>query len=193
MVARTRSAGERRAAQAARRQRRSQIEDAAVVMEAAANFLAVRSRSVAETRRRLRHLGYPPTLTDEVVDELIDLKVLDDASFARAWVESRDRSKPRGEAALRRELRSKGISTEVIADVLADRSAHASPPAEGDEVSVETAAAQRLLDRRRSSLVREADPRRRRQKAYALLARNGFPPDVCQEVASRFEAEAEAS
>ena len=38
--------------------------------------------------------------------------------------------------------------------------------------------------RRASTLRREADPRRRRQKAYALLARNGFAPDVCHEVAA---------
>ena len=38
--------------------------DPDVVMEAAAAFLAVRPRSVDETRRRLRHLGYPAGLCD---------------------------------------------------------------------------------------------------------------------------------
>ena len=40
------------------------------------------------------------------------------------------------------------------------------------------AAAARLLARRGAAAAREADPRRRRAKAYALLARNGFDPDV---------------
>jgi len=31
-------------------------------------------------------------------------------------------------------------------------------------------------------LLRERDPRKRRQRAYALLARNGFDPGVCMEV-----------
>ena len=57
--ARTASYAERRARADARRAERATIEDASVVLEAAATFLAVRPRSVDETRRRLRHLGYP--------------------------------------------------------------------------------------------------------------------------------------
>ena len=45
-------------------------------------------------------------------------------------------------------------------------------------------AAVALLERRRASLEREPDPRKRRQKAYALLARNGFDPGTCREVSS---------
>jgi len=37
-----------------------------------------------------------------------------------------------------------------------------------------------LLERRLAALLREADPRRRRQKAYVLLARHGFDPDTCR-------------
>ena len=79
------------------------------VMNAAARFLEARPRSVAETRRRLVDAGYPAPLVDEVLLRLADLGYLDDESFARAWVESRDRAHPRGEAALRRELSQKGI------------------------------------------------------------------------------------
>ncbi len=45
-------------------------------------------------------------------------------------------------------------------------------------------AAHRLLERRRRDLDRVADPRKRRARAYALLARNGFGP----EIASRLSA-----
>ncbi len=60
--ARAASYAERRARADARRAERGEIEDPAVVLEAAAAFLAVRPRSVDETRRRLRHLGYPDGL-----------------------------------------------------------------------------------------------------------------------------------
>ena len=36
----------------------------------------------------------------------------------------------------------------------------------------------------RRSLARVADPRQRRQRAYALLARNGFDPEICRTVAA---------
>jgi SOS response regulatory protein OraA/RecX len=187
-----------------RRDRRGAIDDPAVVTDAAAKFLAVRPRSVAETRRRLRHLGYRHELVDRAVQQLADLGYLDDAAFARAWIESRDRARPRGAVALRRELALKGVDRAVIDEALDERgeslapaqltgtwrgspdgaSGDGSPPDSSDGASPDTSAAQRLIERRMATLLREADPRRRRQKAYALLARNGFDPDVCREVAA---------
>jgi regulatory protein len=164
---------------AQRRTERAALKDPGPVMQAAAVFLAVRPRSVAETKRRLRQHGYPEELVERVVAQLIELEYLDDATFARSWVESRDRARPRGENALRRELALKGVSRDVVDDVLAERS-QAAPGDEGADMS----GAIRLLERRRSALEREPDPTRRRQKAYALLARNGFNPEVCREAAS---------
>ncbi|MBA3627266.1 MAG: regulatory protein RecX, partial [Chloroflexi bacterium] len=97
------------------------MDDPEVVMEAAATFLVVRPRSVQETRRRLTQLGYRAEMVDGVIERLLTMQYLDDATFARAWVESRDRSRPRGESALRRELILKGIERDTIAAVLAAR------------------------------------------------------------------------
>jgi regulatory protein len=168
----------RRVTPAERREKRAAIEDAEVVMESAAAFLAVRPRSVEETRRRLHHLGYRHGLVDEVIERLLRMRYLDDDAFARAWVESRDRARPRGENALRRELFLKGVDRESVDTILLDRAADA------NETGPDAAAAIRLLERRRSALEREPDNRRRRQKAYALLARNGFDPTTCREAAS---------
>jgi regulatory protein len=184
---RARTAKERREAVEARRARRAAVVDPGVVMEAAAAFLAVRSRSVEETRRRLNHLGYPAALCDQVVDRLVELRYLDDLAFARAWVESRDRARPRAAMTLRRELQLKGVPDETVAEVLADRAQQAQARAAEDEdapLDADRDAARKLVERRASTFRREADPRRRRQKAYALLARNGFAPDICHEVAS---------
>jgi len=201
---RARSSEDILAAARARRDRRAEVTDSDVVMDAAAAFLAVRPRSEAETRRRLLHLGYPAALCDSVVGRLTELGYLDDRAFARAWVESRDRARPRGSLALRRELQQKGVPGQTIDEVLADRAgtaagqtvtrARAVVAGAADAMvdpgtraaGVEEMAARRLLERRASSLRREDDPRKRRQKAYALLARHGFPPDVCLAVAAAF-------
>lgn len=151
-------------------------------MEAAAAFLGVRPRSIEETRRRLVKLGYPAPLVDEVVARLIEMDYLDDELFARQWIESRDRAHPRGEFALRRELGHKGVSRAVIDAALAERGDTAGEGADNG-------AAIALLERRRSTLEREPDPARRRHKAYALLARNGFSPETCAEVAAAFVGE----
>ena len=149
-------------------------------MEAAAAFLATRPRSVGETTRRLRHLGYPQELVEEVVTRLVEVGYLDDESFARTWVESRDRARPRGESVLRRELYLKGIDRQLVDEVMGARLDAAQ---DGDP---NRDAATALLERKRSALLREPDVGKRRQKAYALLARNGFDPETCREVASSF-------
>ena len=51
-----------------------------------------------------------------------------------------------------------------------------------DDPEVVLAAAFRFLEARARSV---AETRRRLQRAYALLARNGFSPDVCSTVAKR--------
>ena len=53
---------------------------------------------------------------------------------------------------------------------------------DGEPVGPDAAAAERLLRKKLPAILREADPRRRRQRAYALLARSGFAPDVCASV-----------
>ncbi len=172
----------RRESFAERRERRAAVDDPAAVLEAAARFLEARARSVQEVRRRLRSAGYQAELIEGAITRLTELGMLDDATFAKAWVESRDRASPRGERALRQELSLKGVDRAVLDEVLADR--RADQPAEAGDV--DEAAAERLLARNARTLERVADPRARRQRAYALLARNGFDPRVCSEAARRF-------
>ncbi len=180
------SAGRRRReSYAERRERRAAVDDPAVVLEAAARFLEARSRSIAEVRRRLTTAGYRSELVEGAITRLTELGMLDDEVFARSWVESRDRARPRGERAIREELRLKGIDREVVDTVMADRRASAGAEADdGSPVSADRAAAERLLTKNARALARVADPRQRRQRAYALLARHGFDPETCRDVAA---------
>lgn len=143
-------------------------------------FLEMRQRSVAEVRRRLLTAGYPALLVDGVITRLLDLALLDDAGFARAWVESRDRAHPRGQRALREELSKKGIAQDTIAGVLAERD----ESREGSAAAADEVAALRLVGRHARTLARIPDPYARRRRAYALLARHGFDPETARAVAA---------
>jgi regulatory protein len=181
---------------AERREQRAQVVDPAAVLEAGARFLEARPRSVSEVRRKLARLGYQSELVDGAVARLAELGFLDDEAFARAWVESRDRAKPRGEHALRRELGLKGVDKAIVDAVLGDRRDDALVAAaalDAEPVSPDDAAAERLLRRKLGPILRETDPRRRLQRAYALLARNGFGPDVCSAVSRRVLADVDAA
>jgi len=169
---------------AERREQRSKVDDPSEVLDSAARFLEARPRSEDEVRRKLVRLGYRAELVDEAVAKLLTVGYLDDEAFARSWVESRDRAKPRGEHALRRELGQKGVDRSLVDEVLGERRDEAAADGDGAP-SPDEAAAERLLARKMGPILREADPRRRLQRAYALLARNGFGPDVCSTVAKR--------
>lgn len=180
----------RRASLTERRERHAAVDDPSIVLEAAARFLEPRARSVAEVRRRLTGAGYRVDLVDGAIERMLELGMLDDEAFARAWIESRDRARPRGERAIRSELAQKGVDRTTIDLVLEERrEAAAGVPGDpdGDDtvVSADEAAAERLIGRNARSLARVAEPRQRRQRAYALLARNGFDPEVCRLVAAR--------
>lgn len=188
-----------RAAALDRRRRRGEVTDPGIVLEAGATYLAAQPRSVVETRAHLTAAGYDPTLVEIAIERLLELRILDDRAFAGAWIESRDRTRPRSASALRRELEAKGIDEALVGELLAERERAAGsaagyrprPPvgprraredhpggahAAGD---ADEAAARRLLERKGAALAREADPARRRAKAWSLLARNGFGADLC--------------
>ena len=178
----------RRESFAERKERRAAVDDPAVVLEAAARFLEVRSRSVSEVRRRLGGAGYRADLVEGAIERMTELGMLDDAAFARTWVEFRDRARPRGERAIREELRLKGIDRETVDAVIGERrdraAAVAGDDADGEPPSADRTAAERLLAKHARALDRVADPRQRRQRAYGLLARHGFDPETCREVAA---------
>jgi regulatory protein len=181
---------ERLEARQARLERHAAETDPGVVLKTAARFLESRSRSVHEVRRHLAAAKFPDALADAAVARLLELGMLDDAAFGRAWVESRDRARPRGEQALRHELSLKGIDRETVDAILQERNA---PETDADDSShadggADRRAAERLLARNRAALARVGDPRARRGRAYALLARNGFDPEVCREASARLVA-----
>lgn len=176
----------RRPSYAERRARRAEVDDPGLVLEAAARSLEARPRSAAEVRRRLSDAGYRTELVEQAISRLVELGYLDDEAFGRAWVESRDRAHPRGETALRRELRQKGLEANVVDRLLEERRGDAET--RDATVDVDQQAAQRLLERHRRALERVADPRLRRQRGYALLARHGFDPTTASDAARRFLA-----
>jgi regulatory protein len=171
---------QRRVGFAEKRERLGAIDDPAVILEAALRFLEPRQRSIGEVRRRLASAGYQSELVDGAIEKLKGLGILDDATFAQAWVESRDRARPRGERALRRELQVKGIERGVVDDAMEQRR-----PDPGGDADPDVAAAERLMQRHAAALTRIADPRKRRARAYALLARNGFDSEIAMTMAAR--------
>ncbi len=84
------------------------------------NYLSFRPRSREEVRRYLRKKETPPELIDTVIQRLDDLNLINDQSFTEFWVESRERSNPKGAQALKNELRLKGVKRELVDELVSD-------------------------------------------------------------------------
>lgn len=84
----------------------------------ALNYLGRRARSVWEMTRYLAGKNISEETIDTVLERLMNDGYLDDEAFARQFVDSRIRRKPKSTYALGYELRQKGISAAVSAALL---------------------------------------------------------------------------
>lgn len=137
-------------------------------VEAALVFLAYRPRSEREVRDRLRRGSFSPEAIDQTISKLYEWRYLDDADFARRWVENRSQQRPRGQRLLQQELRQKGIAADTAREVIAE--------ADLDEVAAAEALARRRLQQTAGAAGEDAQVVKRRLSAY--LARRGYGFDV---------------
>ncbi len=153
-------------------------DDVARATTAALGLLARRPRSERELRDRLRHKGHAPSAIDAAVTKLEGWRYLDDADFARYWVENRAANQPRGRRLLEQELRLKGVDRETVRETIA--------AAELDE-----AAAALELGRAKLRSYAGQEPAVVRRRLAGFLARRGYGFDVFRPVLDRLLGETE--
>ena len=84
----------------------------------ALHYLSFRPRTIQEIRTYLEDKDVVPEVAQTVIDRLSEQHYVDDTEFARLWVENRIRHNPKGERALRYELRRKGLGQPEIDQAL---------------------------------------------------------------------------
>lgn len=88
--------------------------------EKALRFLEPRPRSSMEIKHHLLKKKIAPAVVERVIVRLTNAGLLDDAAFAKYWVENREQFRPRAARALRFELRRKGLATTDIAEAIGE-------------------------------------------------------------------------
>jgi len=137
--------------------------------------LSRRDHTFAELRALLERRGVEPAAADAALAEIAGAGYLDDAGFARRFVEDRRRLDRWGQDRIARALERRGIAPELVQEVLAGRGAEA-----------ELDAARAVLGARVPvGLVDD----RSRQRALALLVRRGYDAEVAYEAVRRHERE----
>lgn len=98
-----------------------------ILMERVYRLFSIRQRTEKEVRDYFKHKNFEAKVRgqEEVSDLVIDLLIerlkekdlIDDRSFAKAWIYARRRSQKKGDRVIKLELLHKGISRDIIDEV----------------------------------------------------------------------------
>lgn len=140
------------------------MEEGRKAFDSAIRALARRDHGTAELERKLEARGFSAPVVAEVIGRLTAAGYLDDRRFAGQWAESAVRNGRGYGPRLRLELTRRGVSREIIAEVLADiRASH-------DEEATLAA----LVARKFAGFDFQAASDRERRRVMNYLLRHGF-------------------
>lgn len=145
------------------------VDEVERAVQGAIVFVSYRPRSEREVRDRLRKRDFSQPAIDQAIEQMRGFGYLDDQAFAEWWVGNRSEHRPRGKRLLAGELRSKGVSSDVVGEVIEEAGLD------------ETSAALELARKRLPSLSKLDRPAQERRLA-AFLGRRGFGWDVIKPV-----------
>lgn len=131
-------------------------------------LLAVRARSEKELRLRLKEKGFDETIVGEVAARLLELKVLDDESFAVQWARNLGVNKLFGNRKIALSLREKGIPPPLIEKAIEEVRR---------EISEADAVLTLIRKKGKYSDIMKMDSGGKRRLAASLMGK-GFPPDL---------------
>jgi regulatory protein len=136
-------------------------------MERAGRLLTLRPRTRIEMVERLADAGFDAEVVAATVDRLEELRLVDDAAFARQWIEERARTRGRPPAVLLRELAAKGVDPTVAREALEEMGP--------DEAAQAAGVAARLVPR-----YTDLPLHRQAARLLAALGRRGFSEEAAE-------------
>jgi regulatory protein len=142
--------------------------------------LTGQARSRSELAAKLAKKQVPDDVATRLLDRFEEVGLVDDAAFARDWVQSRQAGRGLARRALAAELRRKGVDNAVV-----DEAVDAVDP----EDEVESA---RMLVRRKLPSLQRFDSVTQVRRLTGMLARKGYPSGVAFAVVRDEIAGAEA-
>ena len=142
----------------------------AAALEICLRLLTAAPRTRAQLDQALRRRGMAQSAADAALDRLAGAGLIDDAAFARAWVDTRHRGRGLARRALTAELRQRGVDEGDVRAAVADL---------GPEQ--EAASARRLVEAKLAA-TRGRPLATRMRRLTGLLARKGYPPGMAYRV-----------
>jgi regulatory protein len=134
----------------------------AAAREICLRLLSFSPRTRAQLADALRRKGVPEEVAERVLGRYTEVGLIDDAAFARAWVQSRHTGRGLARRALAAELRQRGVADDTVKEAVEELH----PDQE------ETAA--RELIAKRMAATRGLDPTKRMRRILGVLGRKGY-------------------
>ena len=135
-------------------------------------YLSYRPRSNKEMSDYLKKKKLPEEEIDEIMNKLAEYKFLDDKKFAKLWTGSRLKTKNKPYWIIERELKQKGISPNLIEEIM---------PQKTDKNKIDLESARQLAEKK-SRYYRNLDAAKRKEKVSNYLYRKGFNYDTIKKV-----------
>ena len=145
-------------------------------VEYAASLLGVRMYSTAEFRRKMYDKEYPGAEIRQVIEDFTRKGYLNDVLYAENLASGMT-ARGDGKRKIAGKLRAKGIDPEIIGETLSQL----------DSEIPEEDAAWQALQKKKTALLREADERKRKEKAVRYLAGHGFSASAAFSAWERFQ------
>jgi regulatory protein len=149
---------------------RSELERA---LDLAHRAVGQRERTISELRTVLERKRVGPEAIDAAVAELCEEGLLDDARYARRFAEDKRELERWGSERIARDLHRRGIAPDLIEATVADW---------GRDAELTTAL---LLLKQRLGAPPEDD--RQRDRAWRLLVRRGYGPEIAYDAVREYE------
>ncbi|MDR0425914.1 MAG: recombination regulator RecX [Clostridiales bacterium] len=146
--------------------------ETAVAFEKTVKLVSARLRTEREIARYLKEKGYPPLVSERVIEKLYAYRYLDDGLYAKSFAAAY--RKKYGDRYLSRALKQKGLDDAVIAEALEE-----------------------IGEGREEDAVRAAEKYARthaaldRGKLYAYLTRRGFLPEEIKNAVRKVSEDAD--
>ncbi|MDA1060344.1 MAG: regulatory protein RecX [bacterium] len=137
-------------------------------------ILAKKRYTAYEMRKKMEQYLNRRHIVDEaliigVLDRLLELKYLDDEQYTEDYVSTRIKLKPRGKFMLTKELKSKGISGEML------EKAFQKSPIDEDKIALQS------LERKENQW-NNLSHSQKKEKAFRFLATRGFNTDTIYKI-----------
>ena len=145
------------------------------VRQSALGYIARRHHSKNEIRIKLKQKKFDGELIEQTLDQLEQKKYIDDNSFARAFTDEKIKTRNWGRIKIKSELIKRGISTNIIEEIIQEKFSGESEIEAGLEL-----AAKKL----RKIKNRKFESDKVKSNIFSFLISRGYNYDACKKIFS---------